>query len=61
MLIRHINFISDLPNPAPPSEQNYFGTDDRGRDVLARVVYGFLISVPFEQKHEGVGEVVFPL
>jgi len=42
-----INFTSDLPNPAPPSEQNYFGTDDRGRDVLARVVYGFRISVWF--------------
>ncbi len=42
-----INFNSDLPNPAPPSSQNYFGTDDRGRDVLARVVYGFRISVWF--------------
>jgi microcin C transport system permease protein len=42
-----INFVSDLPNPAPPSSQNYFGTDDRGRDVLARVVYGFRISVWF--------------
>lgn len=42
-----INFFSDLPNPAPPSEQNYFGTDDRGRDVLARVIYGFRISVWF--------------
>jgi microcin C transport system permease protein len=42
-----INFVSELPNPAPPSKQNYFGTDDRGRDVLARVVYGFRISVWF--------------
>lgn len=42
-----INFFSDLPNPAPPSSQNFFGTDDRGRDVLARVVYGFRISVWF--------------
>jgi microcin C transport system permease protein len=42
-----INFFSDLPNPAPPSSQNYFGTDDRGRDVLARVIYGFRISVWF--------------
>lgn len=42
-----INFISELPNPAPPSDQNAFGTDDRGRDVLARVIYGFRISVWF--------------
>jgi len=42
-----INFVSALPNPAPPSAQNYFGTDDRGRDVLARVIYGFRISVWF--------------
>ncbi len=42
-----INFSSELPNPAPPSAQNYLGTDDRGRDVLARVVYGFRISVWF--------------
>lgn len=42
-----INFASDLPNPAPPTTQNLFGTDDRGRDVLARVIYGFRISVWF--------------
>jgi len=42
-----INFDSDLPNPAAPSAENYFGTDDRGRDVLARVIYGFRISVWF--------------
>lgn len=42
-----INFETDLPNPAPPSAQNLLGTDDRGRDVLARVIYGFRISVWF--------------
>ncbi len=42
-----INFVSDSPNPAAPSAQNIFGTDDRGRDVLARVIYGFRISVWF--------------
>ncbi|PCI06839.1 MAG: peptide ABC transporter permease [Gammaproteobacteria bacterium] len=42
-----INFNSDLPNPAPPTGQNLLGTDDRGRDVLARVIYGFRISVWF--------------
>ncbi len=42
-----INYTSEHPNPAPPSEQNYLGTDDTGRDVLARLIYGFRISVLF--------------
>jgi microcin C transport system permease protein len=42
-----INFRSELPNPAPPTSQNMLGTDDRGRDVFARLVYGFRISVLF--------------
>jgi microcin C transport system permease protein len=35
------------PSPAPPSWKNLLGTDDQARDVLARVVYGFRISVLF--------------
>ena len=35
------------PSPAPPSAQNWLGTDDQSRDVLARVIYGFRISVLF--------------
>ena len=27
--------------PAPPSKDNWFGTDDRGRDIFARLLYGF--------------------
>lgn len=33
--------------PAPPSKDNWFGTDDRGRDVLARLIYGFRYSIGF--------------
>ncbi len=33
--------------PGPPSGQNWFGTDDRGRDVLARLIYGFRYSIGF--------------
>lgn len=33
--------------PAPPSYENWLGTDDQGRDVLARVIYGFRISILF--------------
>jgi len=42
-----ISYDSALPNPAPPSEYNVLGTDDRGRDVLARLIYGFRLSILF--------------
>ncbi len=37
----------DLPTPAPsaPTTNNWLGTDDQGRDVMARMIYGFRISV----------------
>ncbi|MCB1559388.1 MAG: ABC transporter permease [Alphaproteobacteria bacterium] len=39
----------DLPTPAPsaPTSDNWLGTDDQGRDVVARMLYGFRISVLF--------------
>lgn len=42
-----INYGLDVPSPAPPSAENWLGTDDQGRDVVARVIYGFRISVLF--------------
>ena len=33
--------------PHPPSANHFFGTDDRGRDVLVRLAYGFNISLTF--------------
>ena len=42
-----INPELDEPVPARPSRINLLGTDDRGRDVLARLIYGFRISVLF--------------
>ena len=42
-----INYDLQVPAPAPPSWENWLGTDDQGRDVLARVIYGFRISVLF--------------
>jgi microcin C transport system permease protein len=35
------------PVPSPPTRENLLGTDDRGRDVLARIIYGFRLSVLF--------------
>lgn len=42
-----LNYFAPSPNPAPPSAINRLGTDDRGRDVLARLLYGFRLSVLF--------------
>ena len=41
--------VYNLPSPAPspPTTQNWLGTDDQGRDVVARLIYGFRISVLF--------------
>lgn len=42
-----LNYFASSPNPAPPSAENWLGTDDRGRDVVARLLYGFRLSIVF--------------
>jgi microcin C transport system permease protein len=42
-----VNYGLAGPAPAPPSRGNWLGTDDQGRDLLARLIYGFRISVLF--------------
>ena len=42
-----VNLNLTQPAPSPPSIENLLGTDDQARDVLARVIYGFRISVLF--------------
>lgn len=42
-----INYNLPVPAPAPPSNENWIGTDDQGRDVLSRLIYGFRVSVLF--------------
>ena len=44
---RTINYELSVPAPSPPDSENLLGTDDQGRDVLARVIYGYRISVAF--------------
>jgi microcin C transport system permease protein len=53
-----INFTSELPNPAHPTSNNWLGTDDRGRDVFARLVYGFRLSVLFAFALTVIGVVI---
>lgn len=42
-----VNYDLPVPAPAPPSKENWLGTDDQGRDICARLIYGFRISVLF--------------
>jgi microcin C transport system permease protein len=42
-----VNFNLTQPAPAPPSADNWLGTDDQARDVLARIIYGFRLSMLF--------------
>jgi len=42
-----INYDLTVPAPSPPTRENLLGTDDQGRDVMARLIYGFRVSVLF--------------
>jgi microcin C transport system permease protein len=53
-----LNYFSPSPNPAPPSGTNWLGTDDRGRDVVARLLYGFRLSVLFGLALTAIGVVL---
>ncbi|MAZ56967.1 MAG: peptide ABC transporter permease [Gammaproteobacteria bacterium] len=53
-----INISNSTPNPARPSIHNYLGTDDRGRDVLARLIYGFRLSVLFAFVLTAIGIII---
>lgn len=53
-----INFNIDGPVPSPPTRENILGTDDRGRDVFARLLYGFRLSVLFGFALTAVGTLV---
>jgi microcin C transport system permease protein len=42
-----LNYFAKSPSPAAPTHDNWLGTDDRGRDLLAQLLYGFRVSVLF--------------
>ena len=44
---RTINYDLPRPAPSPPSAENLLGTDDQGRDIVARLLYGTRISILF--------------
>ena len=53
-----INLELDQPVPSPPSRANLLGTDDRGRDVLARLIYGFRLSILFGLALTAIGTLI---
>ncbi|WP_399696755.1 ABC transporter permease [Xenophilus sp.] len=55
---RTLNYFASQPNPAAPSGENLLGTDDRGRDLLAQLIYGFRVSVLFGLALTAIGVVL---
>ena len=53
-----LNYFAKSPNPSAPTRDNWLGTDDRGRDLLAQLLYGFRVSVLFALALTAVGVVL---
>jgi microcin C transport system permease protein len=53
-----LNYFASKPNPAAPSSENVFGTDDRGRDLLAQLIYGFRVSALFGLALTAIGVLI---
>lgn len=53
-----INYDLPVPAPAPPSMENWLGTDDQARDVLARLIYGVRISLIFSLVLTAISSVI---
>ncbi|MBK6650833.1 MAG: ABC transporter permease [Betaproteobacteria bacterium] len=53
-----LNYFAKYPNPSAPSRDNLLGTDDRGRDLLAQLIYGFRVSVLFALALTAIGTVL---
>ena len=53
-----LNYFAEEPNPSKPTADNWLGTDDRGRDLLAQLIYGFRVSVLFALALTFIGTVL---
>lgn len=53
-----IDYFDPALPPAPPSARNWLGTDSKGRDLLARLLYGFRVSVWFALALTVVGTAI---
>jgi microcin C transport system permease protein len=54
----YVDTSLDAPAPSPPDSKHYLGTDDRARDVLSRLIYGFRLSVVFGLTLAIVGSIL---
>lgn len=55
---RTLNYFAKEPNPSKPTRDNLLGTDDRGRDMLAQLIYGFRLSVLFALALTTIGVLI---
>ena len=53
-----LNYFAKSPSPEAPTRDNWLGTDDRGRDLLAQLIYGFRVSVLFGLALTAIGTVL---
>ena len=53
-----VDAFQRAPNPAPPSAANWLGTDEAGRDMVARLLYGFRVSLLFGLALTAVGTAI---
>jgi peptide/nickel transport system permease protein/microcin C transport system permease protein len=53
-----VNYDLSSPSPTPPSSENWLGTDDQARDVLARVIFGTRVSLLFALALTAVSTVI---
>ncbi len=53
-----LNYFAKTPNPSAPSSDNWLGTDEKGRDLLAQLIYGFRVSVLFALALTVIGVVL---
>ena len=53
-----IDYNLKVPTPSAPSLKHWLGTDDEGRDVLARILYGIRLSVVFAIALTGISSLL---
>jgi microcin C transport system permease protein len=53
-----IEYFSKPPNPTPPNTDHWLGTDPLGRDMVARLLYGFRVSILFAFALTAIGVVL---